>query len=520
MNRQPRRERGMQGAFVWACVAALAAAAVTAAAGAEGRTKKPRVIVDFEDAQAVRLSPGQAQATRVSSAGGHALQITTDAKASWPGVLIEPRQGPWDLSGFDAVEMDVRNLDDVPVRVLLTINNPGADGQKNCNTESVTIEERGHGVLVVPFGMWHGSSGHTLDLKKIVSVHVLLDRPGRSHRFEVDNIRAVVAERIQLEDLLADPFFQQLQPVLGRGVNLGNSLEAPQEGAWGVTLKESYFEEIKAAGFDSIRIPVRWSAHAESSPPYRIDPRFFERVEWAVRQALQRRLRVVLNIHHYDEIFQNPDAHRERFLALWQQIAERYQSQPPALLFELLNEPNSKLTAGKWNKLLAEALAVVRRSNPTRDVVIGPVGWNGIGELKSLTLPEQDRHLVVTVHYYSPFQFTHQGASWAGPQAQQWLGTKWTGTKAEQQAVERDLDIAIAWAVKHRRPIYLGEFGAFSKADMESRARWTRFVADAALQRKMSFAYWEFSSGFGVYDPVAERWIQPLKDALLPPGRQ
>jgi endoglucanase len=286
-----------------------------------------------------------------------------------------------------------------------------------------------------------------------------------------------------------------------------------------VTLKESYFEQIKTAGFDSVRIPVRWSAHAESSSPYRIDAKFFERVDWAVRQALQRRLRVVLNIHHYDEIFQKPDAHRERFLALWQQIAGHYQNQPPALLFELLNEPNNKLTADKWNKLLADALALIRRSNPTREVVVGPVGWNAIGELKNLILPEEDRHLVVTVHYYSPFQFTHQGASWAGPQAQQWLGTKWTGTKAEQQAVEHDLDLAIAWAVKHRRPVYLGEFGAFSKADMESRARWTRFVADAALRRKMGFAYWEFCSGFGVYDPAAERWIQPLKDALLPPGR-
>lgn len=501
----------------WACAAVLAAMA--GAPGAESPAPQPRIIVDFEDAQAVRLTPNQAQGARVSSGGGQALRITTEAQASWPGVLIEPRPGPWDLSGFDAVEMDVRNLNDEPVRVLLSINNPGADGQQHCNTESVTVSERGRGVLVVPFGMWHGSSGHPLDLKQIVSLQVLLDRPGRSHRFEVDNIRAVAVERVSLDRVLADPFFQQLQPVLGRGVNLGNALDAPNEGEWGLTLKEAYFEQIKAAGFDAVRIPVRWSAHAEASPPYRIDPQFFDRVDWVVRQALQRRLRAVLNMHHYNEIFEKPDAHRERFLALWRQIAERYQSQPPALLFELLNEPNNKLTADKWNQLLAEALAIVRRSNPTRDVVVGPVGWNAIGELKGLTLPEEDRHLVVTVHYYSPFQFTHQGASWAGPQAQQWLGTKWTGAPEERQAVEHDLDIAIAWAVKHRRPMYLGEFGAFSQADMDSRARWTRFVADAAVKRKMGFAYWEFCSGFGVYDPAAERWVQPLKDALLPPAR-
>ncbi len=50
---------------------------------------------------------------------------------------------------------------------------------------------------------------------------------------------------------------------------------------------------------------------------------------------------------------------------------------------------------------------------------------------------------------------------------------------------------------------------------MESRARWTRFVAQSALERKMSFAYWEFCSGFGVYDPQRNAWIDPLKDALL-----
>jgi len=350
-------------------------------------------------------------------------------------------------------------------------------------------------------------------------VHVLLDRPGRSHRFEVDNIRAVAVERIQLETVLADPFFQQLKPVLGRGVNLGNALDAPQEGEWGVTLKESYFEQIKTAGFDSVRIPVRWSAHAESSPPYRIDPKFFDRVDWVIRQALQRRLQAVLNMHHYNEIFEQPDAHRERFLALWKQIAEHYQDQPPALLFELLNEPNSKLLADKWNRLLAETIAVVRRSNPTREIVVGPVAWNGIKELPTLELPEKDRHLIVTVHYYNPFHFTHQGASWAGPDSQQWLGTKWTGTPAEKKGVQRDFDTAIAWAVKHHRPIWLGEFGAYSKADLESRARWTRFVADEALKRKMGFAYWEFCAGFGIYDPQRHEWIRPLKDALLPSAK-
>ena len=316
-----------------------------------------------------------------------------------------------------------------------------------------------------------------------------------------------------------NPVFRNMKPVLGRGINLGNALEAPVEGKWGVTLKESYFEQIKGAGFESVRIPVRWSAHAEAEPPYRIDPLFLARVDWAVDQALRRGLQVVLNMHHYNELCAQPDAHRERYLALWSQIAEHYKAQPPALMFELLNEPNGALTADRWNPLLVEALDVVRRSNPVREVVIGPVGWNSIRDLKTLTLPEQDRHLIVTVHYYNPFKFTHQGADWVGPESSQWLGTRWTGSAEEKLAVESDLNQAIDWAVKHERRMFLGEFGAFSTADLESRSRWTRSVAEAAVTRKMGFAYWEFCSGFGAYDATAGRWIQPLKDALLPATR-
>jgi endoglucanase len=312
----------------------------------------------------------------------------------------------------------------------------------------------------------------------------------------------------------ADSPSQKASATFGRGINLGNALESPHEGDWGVRLKDEYFERIAAAGFDSVRIPVRWSAHAAETPPYTIDETFFNRVDWAVDQALKRKLFVVLNMHHYDQMMDEPAKHRERFVDLWKQIAEHYKDRPPTLALELLNEPHGKLAADEWNRDLAAALAVVRASNPTRDIVVGPTLWNAISDLGGLKLPEADRHLIVTVHYYNPFHFTHQGAEFV-PGAKQWLGEKWSGTKAEQQAIVRDFDTAVAWAASHQRPIYLGEFGSYHKADIESRARWTRFIADEALKRHMSFAYWEFCSGFGAYDPNKNEWIEPIKNALL-----
>ena len=62
--------------------------------------------------------------------------------------------------------------------------------------------------------------------------------------------------------------------------------------------------------------------------------------------------------------------------------------------------------------------------------------------------------------------------------------------------------------------MFLGEFGAYREADLESRARWTRFVAREAERLGISWAYWEFCAGFGAYDPKAEAWREALKSAL------
>jgi endoglucanase len=301
---------------------------------------------------------------------------------------------------------------------------------------------------------------------------------------------------------------------LGRGINLGNALEAPGEGEWGVTLKAEYFRAIKKAGFDSVRLPVKWSAHAKAIAPYTINPKFAERVDWAIDQALANKLKIIVNVHHYLEMDADPDKHMPRLVGLWEQIAERCKDRPTEVYFELLNEPHDKLDEEKWNAAIPKVLRTVRKTNPTRQVIVGPAQWNGISALEKLRLPKDDTNLIVTVHCYDPFEFTHQGASWV-KESDRWKGQKWTGSEAEQAAVRKPLEQAAAWGKKHGRPMFLGEFGAIGVADMESRARWARFVVGQAEMFGFSWAYWEFCSEFGTYDPRAETWREPLKDALL-----
>lgn len=312
------------------------------------------------------------------------------------------------------------------------------------------------------------------------------------------------------------PTAHELNARLGRGVNLGNALEAPREGEWGMVLQADYFRLIREVGFEHVRVPIRWSAHAETAPPYTVDPAFFERVDWVIEQARKHELLVVLNMHHYDEIFADPQGHAERFKAIWQQIAERYKDQPPEVMFELLNEPHDALTPARWNALAAETLAVARESNPNRVVVIGPGDWNSHTALNRLSLPEDDAQIIVTFHYYLPFQFTHQGAEWVSG-ADAWLGTTWEPTALERTMLQVDMQQVGRWAEAQGRPLYLGEFGAYSKAPQDSRVRWTEAVARAAEAEGFSWAYWEFGAGFGVYDRQRQAWNTDILEALIPP---
>ena len=334
---------------------------------------------------------------------------------------------------------------------------------------------------------------------------------------------------------------------LGRGVNLGNALEAPEEGAWGMVIEPAFFSLIHDAGFDTVRVPIRWSAHTLPEAPYTIDTAFFARIDAVIDAAQGQDLNVVINMHHYDEIFEDPQAHAGRFVAMWVQIARRYASRSATVYFELLNEPHGELDATAWNDLLAMTVEAVREIDGYHTLVVGGAEWNSISGLTYLVLPEGEENVIATFHYYEPFLFTHQGAEWGGQEVGT-LGLTWPGppampvtpvpaardvewvrlwfmrynqnrgndNPASVAQIDRAFDQAAAWREKTGVPLWLGEFGAYSTADMDSRVRWTQAIRAAAEERGFGWAYWEFGAGFGVYDRNAGAWRTDLLGALIP----
>lgn len=307
---------------------------------------------------------------------------------------------------------------------------------------------------------------------------------------------------------------------LGRGINMGNMLEAPREGDAGLRLENAYLDRT-AEVFKTVRIPIRWSNHAAATADATLDEAFAARIDAVVDYALGKGLNVIINMHHYSQVFGDPLQPNEfevdpavvdeRLVNLWRQIALRYRDKSPKLIFELLNEPHGRMSGDTWNAMAASALAAVRESNPDRAVLIGPSYYNNVRDLSILRLPP-DRNLIVAIHNYEPFNFTHQGASWIPMNFPTGVTCcNWTQLKT----ISDSLDVAVKWNRDNGYPVHLGEFGSYRAADMASREKYARAVRDAAERRGINWTYWDFGGTFAIYDIANNGWIEPLKKALV-----
>ena len=312
----------------------------------------------------------------------------------------------------------------------------------------------------------------------------------------------------------ATPVLTQANTRIGACVNMGNHLEAPTEGDWGRPIAAGDFAEIAAQGFETVRLPVRFSNHAGTAPPYAIDAAFMARVEQVVDSARAAGLRVILDLHHYDDpqgsIFADPAGQTARFAALWRQIGERFRNKDAMVWFELLNEPHDRITHANLRAVLDPALREVRASNPTRPVVIGGESWSGINSLATIPLPD-DPYLVVTFHYYDPFNFTHQGAPWVSPALPTGVPFPRGSDAAELAA---NVQKARDFIGRTGRPLFLGEYGAYEGIPLGQRVTYYGTVHDAFAAAGVDGCAWAYTNTMPLRDPATGAWIAPLLDAI------
>jgi endoglucanase len=351
----------------------------------------------------------------------------------------------------------------------------------------------------------------------------------------------------QVSEIEPPPVAVASEPVPGfmRGINLGNALDAPQEGAWGVILEEKHFAMAKAAGLDHIRLPVRFNAHAKDEAPYTIEDSFWKRVDWALDQAAAHGLSIIIDLHHYEELMKKPEQHADRVVGIWKQVAERYKSRPASVAFELINEPCNELKSALLNPIQRRAIAAIRVTNPTRLIIANSYFWAGADYLKELELP-QDPNVIASFHDYQPILFTHQGMPFMpaefqtrgivfpGPPAApvtpveagqkiDWVST-WISSYNSQpvasnangpNAIFDYFKIVEAYIKSSKRRVYMGEFGVSDNADPKSREVWLRIVRKEAEKRKIGWALWDDGGKFRAMNVTLGTWVAPIHAGLF-----
>ena len=306
---------------------------------------------------------------------------------------------------------------------------------------------------------------------------------------------------------------------LGRGINLGNWLEAPrwslqygQASSWGVKIETRDFENIAERGFENIRIPARFSDYLTQDG--RVSSDFMQKLRWAVNQTVDRGMIAIIDVHHFEQMNNNPQAYFATLKKIWEDIALEFADYDNSkVFFELLNEPHGALTPELWNQYSAALINQIRESNPCRPILLGTADWGGFSALSALNIPD-DGNLIITLHYYNPMQFTHQGADWT-PGGLTWLGTRWTGTVPEKLSVKNDFEQVAEFARQRNLRIHIGEFGAYNPAQYEDRVLWTRYIAELCNHFGFAHSYWEYSAGFGAFNPQTRQWREELTDALF-----
>lgn len=326
---------------------------------------------------------------------------------------------------------------------------------------------------------------------------------------------------------------------LKRGVNLGNGWEA-EPGTWGVKYDAADIDRIAAEGFDHIRVPVAWHYYLENGA---LKPEFIADFDALLKHALEKKLSVIVNWHNYGALTKEPEQTRAAFVAGWEVLARHFKDWPPQLFLELFNEPNGALDHDALTKVHAEAIAAIRKVDPQRILLADPPQWASVPGLDRFFLPDGDNRIIVTIHSYEPFQFTHQGAAWVGyqdlrgvsypgPPAKPvalpdslkdnagiaaWLEAyntrKGTDNPCTVATINALLDDAVAWSAHFGRPIHAGEFGAVRDADPASRQRYIRDFRSAAERHKIPWAMWDWKAGFAYWDSESNKPL--LRDALF-----
>lgn len=315
------------------------------------------------------------------------------------------------------------------------------------------------------------------------------------------------------------------QAPFSRGVNLTGWFQAnsPREIKF-TRFTEKDITDIKSLGCDVIRLPINLHNMTSGPPDYRIDPLFYSFLDSVITWCEKQNIYLILDNHTFDPNVNTDPGVADILVKVWGQMALRYKERSKYVLYEVLNEPHG-ITTSSWGTIQGQTINAIRAYDTKHTIVVGGSGYNSYNELPSLQF-YADTNLLYTFHFYDPFIFTHQGATWvipsmaplsgvpfpynslAMPQCPTLLKGTWVesglnnyGSDGTVSSVRHLIDIAINFRNSRNVKIYCGEFGVFiPNSNNSDRCRWYKVVSDYLEANNVPWTTWDYKDGFGLFN--------------------
>ncbi len=334
------------------------------------------------------------------------------------------------------------------------------------------------------------------------------------------------------------------QTPFSRGVNLTNWFQAGSAGEIQFTkYTKQDFENIKSLGCDVIRLPINLHYMTGGEPDYILDPLFLGFLDEAVGWAEELDIHLLLDNHTFDVSSDTDPAVGGILEKVWTQMALHYRDAYSNIYYEILNEPHG-IADATWNTIQLGVINAIRTVDSTHTIIVGGAGWNSYNNLSAMPV-YADTNLIYTYHFYDPFLFTHQGASWVDPSMVPlagvpypyhpdsmpglpssligtWVGSAYNDYKnvGYDSIVKEWLDIAISFRDQRKVPIFCGEFGVYiNNSENDDRVRWYKLVTSYLGDNGVAWTAWDYHGGFGIFEEGGSGLFQydlnvPLLEAM------
>ncbi|MCL2809720.1 MAG: glycoside hydrolase family 5 protein [Treponema sp.] len=286
---------------------------------------------------------------------------------------------------------------------------------------------------------------------------------------------------------------------------------------------EQDFADVKSLGADVIRLPVRLNDMTNGAPNYTLDPLLLKLLDMAVDWAQKYGLYLIIDNHSFHPVNHTPNDVDKVLIPVWSQIARRYRNRGNFLIYEILNEPHG-IPDERWGEIQGRAIDAIRAHDQRKWIIVGGTDYNSVNKLSSIP-NYQDPFLIYTFHFYDPFLFTHQGASWSPPlehlsgvpfpfnairmpRFPSVLRGTWVEGAFRNYAADAStfklldvLDKVVAFSRERNVPVFCGEYGVFiPNSPPNDRIVWYDFVTKALDKRNISRTSWDYYGGFGIFN--------------------